>query len=333
MANTIAAVIPVYNKEPYVARAITSVLAQTRPVDEIIIVDDASTDRSIEQIKAFRDPRIRLLLRTDPRQRGLPATRNLAIRSATSSWIALLDADDTWHAGFIEEVDKMMAQVSDRIGCLFTGWESIWSDGLVVRDGYSARCDGQSFKRLDLDGFVSTWLDLGACPIFPSVVVLRRDMLLEAGLFQERCRRGEDKEMWLRVMALADALSSPRVCSSYYRDIPGQMNDSITTNMRHCLCATLEEMISQASGRRRRLLMRLFNFEVYEYARGVGLRERVLPEVYRGFFVSVDPHRYLMLLALSYLPVPVQQLVRQCILWTLRVSGKPSRSRHPTRAF
>jgi glycosyltransferase involved in cell wall biosynthesis len=47
MANTVAAVIPVYNKEPYVARAITSILAQTRPVDEIIIVDDASTDGSL----------------------------------------------------------------------------------------------------------------------------------------------------------------------------------------------------------------------------------------------------------------------------------------------
>jgi glycosyltransferase involved in cell wall biosynthesis len=48
MANTVAAVIPVYNKEPYVARAITSILAQTRPVDEIIIVDDASTDGSVD---------------------------------------------------------------------------------------------------------------------------------------------------------------------------------------------------------------------------------------------------------------------------------------------
>jgi hypothetical protein len=43
----------------------------------------------------------------------------------------------------------MMAQASDRIGCLFTGWGSIWSDGLVVRDGYSARCDGKGFKRLN----------------------------------------------------------------------------------------------------------------------------------------------------------------------------------------
>jgi succinoglycan biosynthesis protein ExoO len=319
--NTIAAVIPLYNKEPYIARAVSSVLAQTRSVDEIIIVDDASTDGSLGQVRAFQDPRIRLLRRMDPRQRGLPATRNLGIRSATSRWIALLDADDRWHDDFIEESEKLMVQASDRTGFLFTGWEIVSPDGIVTRDAYSARYDGPHLSRLDLDSFVSAWLDLGACPVFPSAVVIRRDTLLEAGLFQERCRRGEDKEMWIRVLAITDALSSPRVCSSYYRDIPGAMSETISTNVRHCLCATLEEMIAHASGTRRHLLMRLFNHEVIDYARWVVGRERLSPEVYRGFYVSIDPRGYLMLLALSYLPVPVQHIVRQGLLWTRRVIG------------
>src|SRR5215471_6790029 len=153
--NTIAAVIPLYNKEPYVARAIGSVLAQTKPVDEIIIVDDASTDGSLERVKAFQESRIRVLRRTDPQQRGLPATRNLGIRSATSRWIALLDADDRWHEDFIEEIEKLIAQVSDRIGFLFTGWESVSPSGAVTHDAYSGRCEDQVFRRLDLNGFVS----------------------------------------------------------------------------------------------------------------------------------------------------------------------------------
>jgi succinoglycan biosynthesis protein ExoO len=322
-SNTIAVVIPLYNKEPYIARALASVLAQTRPVDEIIVVDDASTDGSLERVRAFPDPRIRVLRRSDPRQRGLPATRNLGIRSATSRWIALMDADDAWHDDFIEESEKLMVQASDRTGLLFTGWEIVSPDGVVTRDPYSARCDGSAFRRLDLDSFVSAWLDLGGCPVFPSVVVIRRDTLLEAGLFQERCRRGADKEMWIRLLGIADALSSPRVCSSYYRDIPGAMSESISTNIRHCLCATLEQMIAQASGTRRRLLMRLFNREVFDYARSVGGRERLSPEVYRGFFVSIDPRDYLLLLALSYLPVPVQHIVRQGMFWSQRVIGLP----------
>jgi glycosyltransferase involved in cell wall biosynthesis len=320
--STIATVIPLYNKEPYIARAIASVLAQTRPVDEIIIVDDASTDGSLERIKAFQDSRIRVLRRTDPRQRGLPATRNLGIRSATSRWIALLDADDRWHEDFIEESNKLMAQASDRIGFLFTGWASVSPNGIVTRDAYSVRCEGAGFRRLDLDSFVSAWLDLDACPVFPSSVVIRRDMLLDAGLFEERCRRGEDKDMWLRVLSITDALSSPRVCSSYYRDIPGAMNETISTNMRHCLCATLEKMIPLASGPRRHLLMRLFNHQVTEYARWVAGRERLSPDVYRGFFVSIDPRGYLLLLALSYLPVWFLKTMRKGMLSARDVIGR-----------
>jgi glycosyltransferase involved in cell wall biosynthesis len=321
--NTVATVIPLYNKEPYVARAIASVLAQTRPVDEIIVVDDVSTDGSLERIKAFQDSRIRVLRRTDPGQRGLPATRNLGIQSATSRWIALLDADDRWHEDFIEESTKLMAQASDLTGFLFTGWQSISPNGVITRDAYSIRCEGLGFRRLNLDSFVSAWLDLAACPVFPSGVVIRRDMLLDAGLFQERCRRGEDKDMWLRVLAIADALSSPRVCSSYYRDIPGAMSETISTNIRHCLCSTLEEMISRASGERRRLLMRLFNHEVIEYARWVAGRERLSPDVYRGFFVSVSPLGYLLLLALSYLPVGLMRIVRQGMRSASGVIGWP----------
>src|SRR3981189_2761279 len=146
--STIATVIPLFNKEPYIARAITSVLAQTRPVDEIIVVDDASTDGSLEQVNAFQERRIRVLRRMDPRERGLPATRNVGIRSATSRWIALLDADDRWHDDFIEESNKLMAQASDRIGFLFTGWESVSPTGVATRGAKNARCGGLGFWRV-----------------------------------------------------------------------------------------------------------------------------------------------------------------------------------------
>jgi len=324
MSNeTIAVVIPLYNKEPYIARAINSVLSQTRPVHELIIVDDASTDRSLERVKAFQDPIIRVVHRTDPQQRGLPETRNVGIRAATSRWIALLDADDRWHDCFIEETERLIAHATDRAGFLFTGWESVGADGVAMRDPYSARRNGQGFEQLNLEGFVSVWLDLSTCPVFPSGVVIRRDALLKAGLFQPRCRRGEDKEMWLRLLTVTDALSSPRVCSVYYREIPGAMNLTITTNVRHCMCDALEQMIAQSSGARRRLLMRLFNHQVIEYARWTGGRERLSPEVYRGFFISINPQGYLFLLALSYLPISLQHLLRHGLLWSRKVIGRP----------
>jgi len=324
--DTIAAVIPLYNKEPYVTRAINSILAQSAPVDEIIIVDDASTDGSLERVETFHDPRIRVLRRLDPKERGLPATRNLGIRSATSRWIALLDADDSWHPNFIEESKKLIAHAGDGARFLFTGWESIEPDGSSRRDPYSAKYTDGEVRRLDLDAFVTEWLDMGACPVFPSGVVVRRDALLQAGLFQERCRRGEDKDMWLRVLAVTDALSSARLCSSYYKAIPGAMNENISTNVRHCLCATLEDMIARSSPTRRRLLERLFNSEVLEYARWVAGREPLSPEVYRGFFVSTNPLGYASLLALSYLPFPLLQLARRSLVGLRSLRGRRQRA-------
>jgi glycosyltransferase involved in cell wall biosynthesis len=321
MANTIAAVIPVYNKEPYVARAIASVLAQTRPVDEIIIVDDASTDGGLARIAAFRDARIRLLRRAKSGPGPSPA-RNLAIRSARSEWIAFLDADDEWDTEFIEELANAERQASETVGCLFTGWRNIWTNGSITRDEYSEKYEGTRFGRLNFDTFISNWLDLDSCPMCASAIAIRRDILLAAGLFPTRCVQGEDKDTWVRVMALTDAMGSSRVCSSYYRETTNQHSRTGSSNLRHCLCATLEEMISNASARRRRLLMRLFNHQVFEYARHVAPPERVSPDIYRGFFVSVGLQRYLFLLALSYLPLPMLQLCRSCILGTRRLIAK-----------
>jgi succinoglycan biosynthesis protein ExoO len=312
--DTIAAVIPVYNKERYVAQAISSVLRQTCPVDEIIVVNDASTDDSLDQIRAFRDPRIRLLQRSEPGAGGY-AARNLAIRHATARWIAFLDADDTWHKNFIEEIARLIAQASSRTGCVFTGYERVWTDGRAQRDDYSGRCEAERFTTMDFDTFVSTWLALRKCPIWTSASAFRRDTLLKAGLFpDQRCRRGGDKDLWLRAMAFGQALSSPRICATYNQDTANQVTHTVGTNRRHCLCATLEKMIEESSGIRRRLLMRLFNQEVFEYARLVGQQQRASPDIYRGFFFSVNPARYLVLLALSYLPIALQKLVRQAVL-------------------
>src|SRR5689334_22248487 len=133
----IAAVIPVFNKGPHVARAISSVLAQTRRVDELILVDDASTDGSLEQIRAFRCAKIRLLQRGKPGAGGY-AARNLAIRHATSSWIAFLDADDSWHPYFVDEIARLIGRASSNTGCVFTGYERVWPDRPPQRDRFSA---------------------------------------------------------------------------------------------------------------------------------------------------------------------------------------------------
>lgn len=88
----ISVVIPAYNSEGFIAKAIESVLRQTHPVHEIIVVDDGSRDRTAE-VAAACSPLVRAVKQTN----GGPASaRNHGVRLATGDWIALLDADDTW---------------------------------------------------------------------------------------------------------------------------------------------------------------------------------------------------------------------------------------------
>ena len=110
----ISVLIPVYNCDRYLAEAIQSVLDQTYPAHEIIVVDDGSTDESAAIARQF--PQVTLL--TQPNQ-GEGAARNLGVQHATGDWIAFLDADDRWRS------DKLAKQVQicsadESIAIIFT---------------------------------------------------------------------------------------------------------------------------------------------------------------------------------------------------------------------
>ena len=91
-------VIPLYNKEDSVAMSLRSILAQSFQEFEIIIVNDGSTDRSVEQIRDITDPRIRLI---EQANQGVSVARNTGIQNASYDFIAFLDADDLWHRDYL----------------------------------------------------------------------------------------------------------------------------------------------------------------------------------------------------------------------------------------
>jgi succinoglycan biosynthesis protein ExoO len=301
----ITVVIPVFNKERHVERAIRSTLSQTLSPAEILIVDDASTDGSSERIAAHSSPLIRVLRRTAPGPGGY-AARNLAIETSRTEWIAFLDADDAWAPDHLQSVAEAMARNGNdpAIGCVFTGYQNIYQSGRAVLDGYTRQIGRSRDERLDFVGFLNVWLRLRECPVWTSAATFRRRVLLDAGLFPAgRCARGGDKDLWLRAAKQADVLACARVTAMYYRDSMNMVTRTSTTNLRHCLCDTIDGLLArEASGERRQLLMRLFNREVFEYAKLASRTERIKPQVWQGFHVAQDPLRFLALLALSRLP-------------------------------
>jgi len=103
----ISVVIPLYNKARHIRRALSSVLAQTAPCFELVVVDDGSTDGSADVVRSISDSRLRLVVQPNG---GECAARNRGIRETSGELIAFLDADDEWLPEFLSTVMRLYDQ-------------------------------------------------------------------------------------------------------------------------------------------------------------------------------------------------------------------------------
>jgi glycosyltransferase involved in cell wall biosynthesis len=103
----ISVIIPAYNAVKYLAEAIESALAQTRPAKEIIVVDDASTDRTVEIARSFGD---RVTVLQNAVNSGPGHSRNVGVAASTGEYLAFLDADDKWLPEHLEDLAGLLDQ-------------------------------------------------------------------------------------------------------------------------------------------------------------------------------------------------------------------------------
>jgi glycosyltransferase involved in cell wall biosynthesis len=117
LSPSISVVIPVYNRSESVVRAITSVIRQSYPVREIIVVDDGSTDNTVDAVKAIGDPRIRVL--SIGTNRGGSYARNVGIDEVKSEYVAFLDSDDWWNPEKIARQVDLVKKNEDRTNIIY----------------------------------------------------------------------------------------------------------------------------------------------------------------------------------------------------------------------
>ena len=111
----ITAVVPTYNRGPLIARALESILGQTRTPDEVVVVDDGSTDDTQERIQAYAG-RVRYVRQPNA---GGSAARNRGVEEATHPWVAFLDSDDHWRPEHIERMSDAIAATDGAAGFYF----------------------------------------------------------------------------------------------------------------------------------------------------------------------------------------------------------------------
>ncbi len=194
----ITAVIPSYNNADFIADAINSILRQTQPVDEIIVIDDGSTDNTEQIVQALSAD----IIYFKQENRGPSAARNQGIKLAKGDWIAFLDADDQWVQNKIETQLGNLERYPE-LRLLTADMTEIDKHGQVLTKSALAKhnlFDG--FQRLNggpIPNALTALLEKNFIP--PSTVLVFREILFETGLFNENIRFGEDLELWAKIAA------------------------------------------------------------------------------------------------------------------------------------
>jgi len=189
--TSITALIPCYNGEQFVADAIRSVLAQERPVDEVLVIDDRSTDRSADVARAAGATVITL-----PENAGPSRARNVGLEAARGELVAFLDADDMWDPTHC----RIVAGLLDEHPTAVLGFGRCAVMQLPenrTRETLPEGAPTNAVERLLLGNFVPQ-----------TATIVRREAALAVGGYDVTMRHSEDYDLWLRL-----ALAGPFVCS------------------------------------------------------------------------------------------------------------------------
>jgi glycosyltransferase involved in cell wall biosynthesis len=189
MTPEVSVIIPTYNRRAMLPEAIDSVLAQSRPTFELIVIDDGSTDGTLEDLTRLGE-KIRLS-RID--HRGPAAARNCGVALARAPLLAFLDSDDLWAPSKLE---RQLAFMRANPACAISQTGEIW-----IRDGRRVNPGLRHRKRAG-DIFVDS---LRTCLISVSAVIMRTELLRSAGGFDESMAAAEDYDLWLRLLVDREA--------------------------------------------------------------------------------------------------------------------------------
>ncbi len=208
MKHTISVVIPSYNRCDFLSKAIESVLTQTLKPEEIIIVDDGSTDGTRDMVLA-RYPQIYYQYQSN---KGVSTARNCGILKANGDWIAFLDSDDTWHPKKLEIQSEMITSNPD--------YKFIHTNETWIGNGTEIKQKSKHEKR---GGFIYEYC-LPLCVISPSSAMIHRSVFEDVGLFDELLPACEDYDLWLRICSKYPVLYSQIKLVTKYGGHPDQLS-------------------------------------------------------------------------------------------------------------
>jgi len=182
----ITVIIPTHNREKLLGQTIESVLNQTVKADEIIIIDDGSTDNTKEIINNYNNETIKYIFQEN---KGVSNARNHGISLASNEWLCFLDSDDIWEENKLEkqiEFHKQNTQI------LFSHTDELWlfNDKIIKQKKHQLKPSGFCFEE-----------NIPNTLIGASTMMIHKKVLDEVGYFDEELVACEDYDLWLRILA------------------------------------------------------------------------------------------------------------------------------------
>lgn len=205
----ISVVMPVYNAEAYLREAIDSVLAQTYTDFECILIDDGSSDRSLEIIRSYEDPRIVLLV--NETNRGQIASMNRAIEAARGAYIARMDSDDIC----LPERFALQVEYLERHP------EIAGVGGQIIIIGERGETLDLTAPKRSTRPVIVAFDMFHHCSVAHPAMMLRREVLLELGGYREAYRYAEDYDLWHRLLLRWKLANLSETVLQYRRNTQG----------------------------------------------------------------------------------------------------------------
>lgn len=222
-------IVPLYNKAPYVKKALESIVSQTLKDWELIVIDDGSTDGSADVVRDFirvndemsrdkslneslslNDERIRLILQENA---GVAAARNRGVKESQGEYVCFLDADDWWEQEYLAEMDKLIVEYPKA---------GLYATNFVYYKPGKTRIEHQNV-RTGYINYPEVYYKTGSMPVWTGVACMPRKVFDEMGGFPVGIKLGEDFLLWAKTAIHYLVAFCEKPLAYYNNDVPASL--------------------------------------------------------------------------------------------------------------
>mgnify|MGYP000016107795 FL=1 len=215
-------VIPLYNKENLIEQTISGLLDQSFTDFEVIIVNDGSTDNSLEKINHLIDNRFKIINQDN---KGASFARNIGIENSNGNYIALLDADDYWNTNHLVELKKLI-ETFPNAGLYCNNYQIYYTKDVVRPANFNFNKDC-----LIVDDFFKASLTNSLA--WTSAVGFTKEKFYTVGCFNTTLKTAQDLDLWIKMALKYDVAFNPKITMSYKSYVDNSLSKSKYNDIRY----------------------------------------------------------------------------------------------------